>query len=358
MTKTKTNDADMPISSGPRQFRLHFCGTALACLVLAGCQTISDISVWNQATKDVTGAVTEGFQTAASVNGDIASRLGTVLESKPEFKNPAQRYASVAQALGERVDDYEKLFGGINDYSTALTAIAAAASNSAKTVDGVAGSLNQLLGAVGGTSLAGAGFELGKMFASELIKIKAASDFGQAVQQADPVIGQLADLLIKDLADLQRTVGVSKDEAIRAAVEVPRRKQLDYRSALERRREELQATITSAVAPGPGTPGAPRPPTTSLLNVNDAPELAKVEQYLRDADAWYLPMKGELDRALAVRAKSEQLAIQAGRAVAAWRASHASLAAAVNERRIPESGALAALAVRIRDLVNDIKKEK
>ena len=69
-------------------------------------------------------------------------------------------------------------------------------------------------------------------------------------------------------------------------------------------------------------------------------------------------MKDELNHDLAARAKSEELVIQTGRAVAAWRASHASLAAAAEERRLPESGRLAALAVRIRDLVADIKKGK
>jgi len=94
------------------------------------------------------------------------------------------------------------------------------------------------------------------------------------------------------------------------------------------------------------------------LNVSDAPELAKVEQFLHDSDTWYVPMRNELDRSLMLRARSEELAVQASRAVEAWQASHTSLAAAVKERRLPESGRLAALAVRIRDLIADIKKEK
>ena len=112
-----------------------------------------------------------------------------------------------------------------------------------------------------------------------------------------------------------------------------------------------------AVAPDRPGPGAALPPTTSLLNAGDAPELARVEQSLREADVWFKPMQDDLDRALLVRAKSEELAIQAGRAVQAWRSSHASLAVAVKERRIPESGRLAALAIRIRDLATDLKKE-
>ena len=356
MTKMRNHDTLDCLCAWRWKARMWCIG--LVYVVLAGCQTIPDISVWSQATKDVTGAVTEGFHTAAGVNGDIARRLDKVLQNTPEFSDPAKRYASVAQALGARANDYEKLFGAVTDYSASLAALARASDNSQQTVDAVTGSLNQLVGAVGGTSLAGAGFELGKLLASEVIKIKAAKDFGEAVQQADPVIGRVSDLLVADLADLQRTVGVTKDEAIRAAIEVPRKKQLEYRGALERRRVELQVTIKGAVAPGPATPGAPLPPTTSLLNANDAPELAKLEQYLRDSDAWYTPLKDELDRALAVRAKSEELVMLAGRAVAAWRASHASLAAAVKERRVPESGRLAALAVRIRDLVTDIRKEK
>ena len=340
------------------RWKVGMWGAGLASMMLAGCQTVPDISSWSQSTKDVTSAVTEGFLSAAGVNRDIAGRLDVVLERKPEFSDTAKRYASVAQALGGRADAYEKLFGAITDYSTSLAAISRARENSQQTVDAVAGSLNQLVAAVGGTSLTGAGFELGKTLANEVIKIKAARDFGDAVRKADPVIGQISELLIADLTDLQRTVGVSKDEAIQAAVAEPHKKQLDYRAALERRRDELQALIAHAVAPKRATPEAPLLPTSSLLNVNESSELAKVEQYLRDTDTWYTPMKDELNHDLAARAKSEELVIQTGRAVAAWRASHASLAAAAEERRLPESGRLAALAVRIRDLVADIKKGK
>lgn len=331
---------------------VHVWGGWIVCAVLGGCQTIPDLSSWNQSTQSVTTAVTEGFQTAAGVNGDIAKRLDKTLETKPEFSNPASRYEIVAKTLDARADDYEKLFGAIEDYSASLAAIARANENSQQTVDAVAGSLNQLVGAVGGTSLAGAGFELGKTLANEVVKVKAAHDFGEAVQRADPVIGQISELLMKDLADLRRTVGPTKDEVILAALEEPNAKQLDYRRALERRRVFLQATIKAAVSPHPDGQ------TASILNASDAPELAKVEQYLHDTETWYLPMVEEIDRALAVRAKSEALVMQASRAVAAWRGSHASLAAAVKEHRLPESGRLAAIAVRIRELVAEIKKEK
>ena len=337
---------------------VHVNVAVIVYVVLAGCQTIPDISSWNQSTKDVTSAVTAGFGTAAEVNGDIARRLDNVLESKPEFSDPAKRYSSVAKALGNRANDYEQLFGAISDYSSSLAAISRASDNSQQTVDAVAGSLNQLVGAAGGTALVGAGFELGKTLATEVIKVKAAHDFGEAVQKADPVIGQISQLLLNDLADLQRTVSVTKEEAIRVAVEEPRKKDLEYRQALLRRRVFLEATIAVAVAPGPAIPNAPLPPTTSLLNVNDAAELAKVEQYLQDTDTWYKPLQDELNSALAVRARSEQLVMQTSRAVSAWRDSHASLSAAVKQRRLPESGRLAALAVRIRDLTAEIKKEK
>jgi hypothetical protein len=313
-------------------------------VLLSGCQSIPDVSVWNQATKDITGAVTSGFQAAASVNGDMARRLG----ESPAYAEYAARYASAAQSLGNRAGDYERLFGAIADYSGSLAAIARASDNSQKTVDAVAGSVNQLVTAVGGTALAGAGFELAKTLFNEVIKIKAAQDFGDAVQKADPVIGQIADLLVKDLADLQRTVGASKEEAIRAAITDPRKTQLEYRASLDRRRASLQAAISRAIAATP-----PR----SLLNSDEALELGRVEQYLRDADVWYKPLQDDLGRALQLRAKSEDLALQAGRAVEAWRASHASVAAAVRERRVPESGRLAALATRIRDLASDLKKE-
>ena len=330
---------------------------AVASLLLAGCQAIPDMSDWNQATKDVSSAVNAGFGSAAQVNGDIAQRLDKVLEDIPAFSDPASRYSSVAEALSKRANDYEQLFGAISDYSSALAAISRASDSSQQTVDAVAGSLNQLVGTLGGTTLTGPGFELGQALANEVIKIKAAHDFGDAVQKADPVVGQISQLLLDDLADLEKTVGVSKDEVIRIAIEEPHKKDLDFRRALLRRRAFLETTIMIAVDP-PSTPEHPHPATTSLLKVDDAPELAKVEQYLRDADTWYSPLQAELNGALAVRAQSEQLVIQTGRAVSAWRDSHASLSAAVKERRLPESGRLAALAVRIRGLVAELRKEQ
>jgi len=329
--------------------------SALALLLaaaLAGCQSMPDIGAWNQATKDVTGAVTTGFHTAAEVNGDLATRLAV------DFPEIAKRYQGAADTIGQRAVDYEKLFGAIADYAGSLAAIARASDKSADAVNAVAGSLNQLVSAVGGTALAGAGFELGKLLASEAIKVKAAGDFAAAVQQADPVIAQVADLLVKDLADLQNTVGPTKIEAIKDAVRAPYKDRVKYRTALVRRQAELQASVARAVAPDKAAPGDASPPTVSLMKADDAPELARVEQYLRDADAWFRPMQEETDRALLVRARSERLIIDAGRAISAWKASHASVAVAVRERRLPETARLVSLAIQIRDLAAALKKEK
>ena len=319
---------------------------AIVGLALTGCQTIPDISTWNQATKDVSSAVTTSFGTAADVNGGIAGRLDAVAQDQPAFSDTAKRYSKAATALRNRANDYEQLFGAISDYSSSLAALARASENSQQTVDAVAGSLNQLVTAVGGTALAGAGFELGKTLGNEVIKVKAAHDFGDAVQKADPAIGQISELLIKDLADLQQTVGATKEEAIRAVVEEPHKKDLDYRRALLKRREALERSVAAA------------PPTTSILDVKDAPELVKVQQLLQDTDSWYKPMQDELNSALAVQRKSEQLVTQTSRAVSAWRDSHASLAVAVKQRRLPEAGRLAAIAVRIRQLTAELNEEK
>ncbi|MFN7020536.1 MAG: hypothetical protein ACK4WH_04305 [Phycisphaerales bacterium] len=350
-----------PHSPGPRPAArpAHLAAVALG-LLLTACQSTPDISAWNKATADVASSVSEGFHAAAGVNGSIATRLETA-ERDPDdmiYRQVVDRYRAVADALNARAEDYEQVFGAIADYSASLAAIARAADNSQQTVEAVAGSLNTLVESVGGTRLAGAGFELGKALANEVIKVKAARDFAEAVEKADPAIESLAGLLDKDLEDLAKTVGVTKVEAIRAAVTTPYQKNIEYRNALLQRRNDLQAAIEQAVWPRPNTPDAPRPPTNSTLNIAETSELANVERYLREADSWYAPMSRELDRALEARAIAEQLAIQTRRAVGAWRDAHASLAAATRERRLPESGRLAALAVRIRDLAAELKENK
>lgn len=326
----------------------------LAGLVLAACQSIPDVSNWTQSTKDVTAAVNEGFQASARINGDLARRTDPELSKNPDFVDVSKRYGAVAAAIATRADDYEVLFGAVSDYSASLNAIAKAAAGSQATVDAVAGSLQTLVGSLGVTSLAGPGFELMKGVANEVIQIKAAGDFAEAVEKADPYIGEIAALLTKDLQDLERTVAQSKDEALRAALEEPRKKDLEYYRPLVLRRSVLQAKIGAALAPPPATPGA-AVTTTSLIDVNDAPELAKIDQYLADADSWHAPFQAELDRALAARASAHELSVQTRRAVVAWRSAHASIASAVKERRLPDSGRLAALGVRIRDLVTDIQ---
>jgi hypothetical protein len=139
---------------------------------------------------------------------------------------------------------------------------------------------------------------------------------------------------------------------------MPHTKNLDYRSALLQRRNELHTAIERTVWPRSSNPEDPRPPTNSTLNLAEASELANVERFLREADSWYAPMSREIDLVVETRAAAEQLAVQTRRAVSAWRDSHASLAAATRERRLPESGRLAALAVRIRDLAAELKSKK
>lgn len=328
----------------PRWWTLLCCGLALA---LGACQSIPDVSAWNRATQDLSGAVTGGFQAAAGVHADIGHRL----QGLPGFEDPAQRYARAAAALDQRSADYEILFGAIADYAGALAALSQASDSSAKTVDAVAGAANQLIGALGATALAGAGFELGKALASEVIQIKAARDFGSAVERADPVVGRITDLLVADLADLGKTMGETKPAAVQEAIELPHAKRLEFRNALERRRAVLQASVRTVLLPAGD--GAGR----SLADAVDASELRQVEQLLRDTDAWYLPLQAELQQAQRQRASTLALAQQAGRAVLAWRSSHASLAAAVRERRLPETGRLVALAQRIRALGDSLKKE-
>lgn len=333
-----------------------------AALLLSACQTIPDVSGWTQATRELSGAVGSGFQVAATVNGDIGRRLALQAEAaQPPDEAAAAaalRYREAALQLDKRSADYDTVFAAMADYAAALDAISKAADNSGKTVDAVAGSLNQLVGALGGTALVGAGFELGKLLAGEVIKVRAAKDFADAVERADPVVARLADLLAADLADLGKTVADSKDEAIRQAVRLPHANGLRYRRALERRRVTLQQAVAATVAPA-APPGSAGPaPTAALSGVADAAsELVRIDQALRETEAWYQPMQAQLDQALKHRASTAALAAQTGSAVLAWKASHATLAAAVRERRLPETARLVALAQRIRGLVADLKKE-
>lgn len=334
-----------------RDSRLRSWPACLAALLLAACQTIPDVTSWTQATQALSGSVVGGFEAAAGLHADIGQRLDTL----PAFKPEAQRYQAAAAALARRGDDHGRLFAAMADYSASLAAVSKASANSSATVDAVAGSVNQLLGAVGAAGLAGAGFELGKALAGEAIKIKAARDFADAVARADPVVARVADLLAADLADLATTLGGAKRESIRIAHELPERDRLDYRRALAARQAVLQAEVRAQVQPD-GLPGAPRP-TAALPEKGPVDELARVDRLLQAADSWYLPLQARIGQAQAARTDAEAMVGQARKAVLAWKDSHASLAAAVREKRLPDTAHLVAVVTRLRELVATLKKE-
>ncbi|MEJ8849553.1 hypothetical protein [Variovorax rhizosphaerae] len=315
----------------------------LPCMLLAACQSIPNLSSWDRSTRDLGTAVAQGFDAAASVNADIGNRLKNVDDK--DLAAYGERYSSAARDLTKSSQTYEQVFGAMADYSASLAAIAAASANSSNTVDAVSGTLNQLVSVVGATPLAGAGFELVKLFASEAIKVKAASDFSSAVRAADPVVEAVCTLLKNDLASLRKTLEF-KDETIIATYSLPYDDRLEYRTALMKRRAALQKTIRNAAT------------NESLSSVPETSEIQKVDLLLRDIDSWYVPFRQEVDQKLAARAKSEELIVQTIRAVDAWRASHASLAAAAQAKRLPEAAYLATLAIRIRELGTDIRKGK
>lgn len=208
-----------PFAIGSRG-RIMLAALCCAALFSAGCQSIPDLSAWDQATREVSGAVTEGFHASAGINAGMARRLERIAEDQPDLGPHAKGYRSAATALEARAVEYEKLFAALTDYSASLAAIARANANSSKTVDGVASSLNGLLQVVGSMPLAGASLELGKLLASEAIQVKAASDFADAVGKADPAIGRIAELVVRDLGDLRKTVAL-KDEPLREAITSP-----------------------------------------------------------------------------------------------------------------------------------------
>ncbi len=322
-----------------------------AALLLGGCQTIPDVSGWNQATQALAGSVVGGFEAAAAVHQDIGQRL----DSQSGFKEQAKGYQDAAAALTRGGEAYGLLFAAMADYSASLAAVSKASANSSATVDAVAGSVNQLLGAVGVAGLAGAGFELGKLVASEAIKIKAARDFAEAVDRADPTVARVADLLVSDLDDLAKTLSGTKREPIMAAYNLAERDRLDYRRALVARLAVLQADVGSQVQPA-ALPGAPRP-TAALAEKGPAEELQRVERLLQAADSWYLPLQAAIDRAQKSRAGTAALVAQARKAALAWKASHASLATAAREKRLPDTAHLLSVVTRLRELVADLKKE-
>jgi hypothetical protein len=313
----------------------------LAAWLLTACQTIPDLSAWDRSTRDVGTAVIDGFYSTAGVNADLAARLRRI--DDPALLDRATQYAAASKVVSDRAEDYETLFGAMADYSASLAAIAKASANSDENVEAVAGSVNQFIGALGGTPLVGAGFELGKLLASEIIKVRAARDFASAVQAADPIVGSVCDLLLKDLASA-KAVLATKEEPIRTAISLPFEDRLKYRTLLEKRRTTLQTTVRN------------NSPDTSLSQVPEASEIQKVDVLLRDTDTWYVPLAKDIDQALITLSRTEQLIVQTSRAVGAWRASHASLAVAIQQKRAPESAKLAALAVRIRDLAAEIRK--
>ncbi len=324
-------------------------------IFLLGCQSIPDISSWTQATKSVTSSATTAFQSAKDVNDGIATRLSST--TKPELRSIADRYEVAAKYIGERGAMYEQLFSAISDYSESLELIAKASDNSQKSVDAVAGAVGQFV-QTAGIAFAPISAPIGdaiKVLANEVIKIKAAQDFGSAVQKADPIIGQISGYLVQDLESLKKTVGSTKEISILEAYESRYAKELEFRRALERRRVDLQSAIRSGVtviSVGGSTTSAP---ISTVQSASD--ELLVVEQHLQATDTWYKSLQNEISIALLKVKKTNDLIDESIKLVKVWKDSHESLAIGIKARRAPDSARLAALAVKIQKIVNDIEKE-
>jgi len=313
--------------------------------MFAACQSIPDVSPWSDSTRQIADAVVGGFRTSARVNGEIARRAAPEFSKNQAFGEASRRYERVAIELLRRADDYEIVFGAIVDYSTSLRAISGAANDSATTADGVANALNALVGSLGATALAGPAFDLLKELGGEVLKIKAARDFQSAVETADPSIGRLADIVKADLDELTKTIGQTKDEALRIAFYEPREHEIEFYRRLEQRRKTIQDAVRQAM----NSDGS-----VSVINIADAPELARLDQYLAAADVWYRPLTAELNTAVEARAATEALAIQTRKAIGVWRESHAYLSKAISEHRAPSAARLSSIAAKLREVIADI----
>lgn len=308
-------------------------GSLVMLAALGACRTLPDVSPYVDATVQLRGAVgaagdttTAAIRRTESPNADaLARRLEAEWDERVRAMDAAVRYAHAIQGITQAGRSGEQ----------AAREVAGAMTRFAETV-----------GVVPAAPAVGVATDIGAFVYGQIAMIRASRSLEEALDNAQPVVARLAQLIPGDLADL-RTIIVEAAVAERRGMATTADSAQDVENLLRlrQRRTALQSTIID------GLPDADRGP-----EVADA--LTKVE-IVADQLETLQDIADQYDQRVTVIDERQRAALllldEINAAAGEWARAHARLAEAVASRTTPSVEDLLQTASEIRDLVRKVR---
>ncbi len=263
----------------------------------------------------------------------IAAAGATTVDAVRHGTEPDQA-ATVAALWADRLRAGDALVF----YAGALTAIVEAHGSAATSVQQLSDTVSGLVAFIpGGTGAAAKeGIAIGAIIGQTAIEVKAAHDLAAAVQKAQPAVTKMADLLKKDLKDLQLLCGnayVSSDLALVDAWRVNNKAYYD----------KLLVAVTTARTTA----------ATQAFDTASVARLTELERLLAVQATALLQYQGSR-RTLAVqKAAADEMFDQAIAGSDDWVKTHAEIATAIRENRVPN---MTVLMVRTQEIKNAVDR--
>jgi hypothetical protein len=164
---------------------------SLALILTLGC-TLPDVAPFHAGTVELEQSFTMvgTSMTAQMKEAGFKDSTGNPLPLDPN--HPASKFAAEWTPRRE-------LLGHLTEYSRALTNIAGSADDAEANVKATMDSAQKLVSQFGGAAVSQEVSSLIVQIGGELIKIKAAKSLAEAIENLDPLITRIAELLVADL---------------------------------------------------------------------------------------------------------------------------------------------------------------
>lgn len=303
----------------PTGLRLVFAGVICAGL-LVGCQ-LPNVGPFVDATGQLKGAVASS---------------GTAVELELRLMGAD----ALAKDLKTNWAARDKAMTALLAYAESLDAIVAAGKSGAESAGKIADSLKGLAGAAGvaipgSPEMLAVATDTAKFLYAQIANVRAAKQLSKALTEAQPAVEKIAELMRKDLMDLDKIVqGANQIILTAASAEMSA-------SGLQDQRKSLHGEMRKE---------------RDLTKSADREALAQLSQLLSNVDTRYAVYEAKLAASAERLRASRQLINAADSALDSWTVGHAQLAVAARNKTTVSTKELLDAAVELRDLVKRIRE--
>lgn len=330
-------------------------------LAPAGCLSAPDMKPFT----DATAQLSSSMKSAGRAVGDEITEI-----TRPWPEEPRARAGEVRERFQTHWVQRGRLADALNDYSASLSEIVAAGEQGEASALALANSFGTLCGAVGlalppamaGEVVATSSARVYGLFARD----QAARTLGNGMREMQPALDEVALLLDKDLAAIERALVVLRTEAGDAPYDHTVTPVAGFLPSAERNNLVQQNARLGSLR---GKLADVQGRMMDELASDDRSELLAQESYLQSqVSAAETSIAASVQRLAPVNAgiaeaqgridTEIQLVKTVRGGLADWSSTHARLADAALERKAPRVDELVEAAVQIRDLVREVRAGK